>query len=111
DWAEDALVIDKWFTLQALSIHPDALESVARLTRHPAFSLTNPNRLRSLVGAFSMNQVRFHAANGGGYRYLADQVLAVDKLNPQTAARLVGPLGRWQRLDQNRAALMREQLE
>lgn len=111
DWAEDALVIDKWFTLQALSIHPDALESVARLTRHPAFSLTNPNRLRSLVGAFSMNQVRFHAANGGGYRYLADQVLAVDKLNPQTAARLVGPLGRWQRFDQNRAALMREQLE
>lgn len=111
DWANDALVIDKWFTLQALSIHPDALERVAQLTRHPAFTLTNPNRLRSLVGAFSMNQVRFHAANGSGYRYLADQVLAVDKLNPQTAARLVAPLGRWQRFDQGRAALMREQLE
>ena len=111
DWAGDALVIDKWFTLQALSIRPDTLEQVTALTRHPAFTLTNPNRLRSLVGAFSMNQVRFHAASGGGYRYLADQVIAVDKLNPQTAARLVAPLGRWQRFDQSRASLMRRQLE
>ncbi|MGK2285066.1 aminopeptidase N [Pedomonas sp. V897] len=111
DWANDALVIDKWFMLQAHSIRPDTLEQVTRLTRHPAFTLTNPNRLRALVGAFSMNQVRFHAASGGGYRYLGDQVIAVDKLNPQTAARLVAPLGRWQRFDQARAALMRGQLE
>lgn len=110
-WKDDPLVIDKWFTLQALSYRPDTLAHVEALTRHPAFTITNPNRLRSLVGAFSVNQVRFHAADGAGYTYLADQVIAVDKVNSQTAARLVAPLGRWRRFDQARSALMRKQLE
>ncbi|MEX6723263.1 aminopeptidase N [Parapedomonas caeni] len=110
-WKDDPLVIDKWFTLQALSYRPDTLAHVQALTRHPAFTITNPNRLRSLVGAFSVNQVRFHAADGAGYTYLADQVIAVDKVNSQTAARLVAPLGRWRRFDQARSALMRKQLE
>jgi aminopeptidase N len=110
-WAGDALVIDKWFSLQAFSLRPDTLGQVMALTRHPAFTIANPNRLRSLVGAFSANQARFHDASGAGYRYLADQVLSVDPLNAQTAARLVAPLGRWRRFEPARAALMRAQLE
>ena len=78
---------------------------------HADFSYTNPNRLRSLVGAYAANQVRFHAADGVGYRLVADAVLAVDGLNPQAAARLVSPLGRWQRFDTARAALMRAELQ
>jgi aminopeptidase N len=111
DWKQDANVLDKWFSLQALSHHPDTMSHVQQLTQHADFSLHNPNRLRALVGAFSMNQVRFHGADGAGYRFLADQVLAVDKINPQAAARLVAPLGRWRRFDAGRSQLMRKQLE
>ena len=70
-----------------------------RLAGHPDFTLANPNRLRSLVGAFAANQRAFHDASGRGYRFLADMILAVDKLNPQTAAELVPPLGRWRRFE------------
>ncbi len=107
----NADVIDKWFSVQALSMRPDTLAQVHALLRHPDFSITNPNRLRSLVGAFAANQVRFHAADGTGYRLLADQLLAVDALNPQSAARLATPLGRWRRFDAGRAAQMQAQLE
>ncbi|MGL4541696.1 MAG: DUF3458 domain-containing protein, partial [Polymorphobacter sp.] len=110
-FAGDALVIDKWFSVQALSTRADTPAAVASLMRHPDFSTANPNRLRSLVGAYAANQVRFHAADGAGYRLVADAVLAVDSLNPQAAARLVSPLGRWQRFDAARAALMRAELE
>jgi aminopeptidase N len=109
--AGDALVLDKWFTLQALSFRTDTLQAVRALAKHRDFSQTNPNRLRALVGAFSANQVRFHAADGAGYVFLADQVLATDSINAQTAARLVAPLGRWRRFDPGRAALMKAQLE
>ena len=81
------------------------------MARHADFSMTNPNRLRSLVGTFSMNQWAFHAASGAGYRFVADMILAADRINPQTAARMVGPLGRWRRLEPVRAALMRAELE
>jgi aminopeptidase N len=111
DWKQDANVIDKWFSLQAMSYRPDTLAQVMHLTSHPDFTLHNPNRLRALVGAFSMNQVRFNAADGAGYVFLADQVLAADKINAQTAARLVAPLGRWRRFDAGRSQLMRKQLE
>ncbi|WP_188762710.1 aminopeptidase N [Sandarakinorhabdus glacialis] len=104
-------VIDKWFTVQALSGRPDTLARVEALARHPDFSITNPNRLRSLVGAFAANQRWFHAADGAGYRLLGDQLLAVDRINPQSAARLAVPLGRWRRFDAARGALMRAQLE
>ncbi len=107
----NALVIDKWFTTQALSTRADTPELVEALARHPDFTLSNPNRLRALVGAFSVNQRAFHDASGRGYRFLADMILAEDRLNPQTAAKLVPPLGRWRRFDEGRAALMRAELE
>ncbi|MEY2884968.1 MAG: hypothetical protein RL490_2692 [Pseudomonadota bacterium] len=104
-------VIDKWFTVQALAQRPDTLAQVEALLHHPDFSLANPNRLRALVGAFAANQRQFHAADGSGYRLLADQLLAVDRLNPQSAARLAVPLGRWRRFDADRGALMQDQLQ
>jgi aminopeptidase N len=110
-WRHDANVLDKWFSLQALSHRADTLQQVLALTRHEDFSRSNPNRLRALVGAFGSNQRQFHSADGAGYAFLADEVLAVDGLNPQTAARLVTPLGRWKKLDAGRSALMRAALE
>jgi aminopeptidase N len=107
----DGLVLDKWFTVQALSTRDDALEQVEALAAHPDFTLANPNRMRALVGAFTANQRAFHDASGRGYRFLADMILKVDALNPQTAARLVPPLGRWRRFDEGRQALMRAELE
>ncbi len=107
----DALVIDKWFTAQALSSRDDTLQAVFDLLRHPDFSLTNPNRMRSLLGAFGANQRALHSRQGRGYRFLADSILAVDKLNPQNAAKLVPPLGRWRRFGEARGALMRAELE
>ncbi|WP_375428474.1 aminopeptidase N [uncultured Sphingomonas sp.] len=107
---DNALVLDKWFQVQALSSRDDAGAAVAELARHPDFALSNPNRARSLVGAFGVNQRAFNAASGGGYRFLADQLLALDRLNPQTAAKLLPPLARWRRFDAGRAALMRAEL-
>ena len=104
-------VIDKWFTVQALSTREDTLAQVQALLHHPAFTLGNPNRLRSLVGAFAANQRRFHAADGSGYALLADQLLAVDRINPQSAARLAVPLGRWRRFDPARGRLMQAELQ
>ena len=108
---DDALVLDKWFTTQALSTRDDTAEVVEALAGHPDFTLANPNRLRALVGAFTANQRAFHDASGRGYRFLADMVIAVDRLNPQTAAKLVPPLGRWRRFDVARAGLMKAELE
>ncbi|KPF79720.1 aminopeptidase [alpha proteobacterium AAP81b] len=110
-FAGNADVIDKWFTVQALSTRGDTLARVRALLGHPDFSLANPNRLRALVGAFGANQRHFHDASGDGYRLLADQLLAVDRINPQSAARLAVPLGRWRRFDPRRAALMKAELE
>jgi aminopeptidase N len=110
-YRSDALVLDKWFTVQALSTRDDTLDEVEALSRHPDFTLSNPNRMRALVGAFAGNQRAFHDPSGRGYRFLADMILAVDKLNPQTAARLVPPLGRWRRFGEARQTLMRAELE
>jgi aminopeptidase N len=111
-WKGDALVLDKWFSIQASAPSADALARVRKLTEHPAYDRRNPNRIRALVATFaSANPVRFHDASGGGYRFLADQVIAIDKFNPQVAARLVGPLGRWRRYDKGRQALMKAELE
>ena len=103
-------VIDKWFTVQALASRDDTPAQVEALLRHPDFNIANPNRLRALVGAFAANQRHFHAPDGSGYRLLTDQLLAVDRINPQSAARLAVPLGRWRRFDKARQALMCEQL-
>lgn len=111
-WSAEPLVIDKWFSLQATSHREDALERVRALLGHPDFSLRNPNRVRSLIGAFATgNPVRFHGADGAGYRFLADRVLELDPLNPQIASRLLRGLIRWRRYDAARQALMRAQLE
>ncbi|MEG3144606.1 aminopeptidase N [Sphingomonas sp. RT2P30] len=110
-YSDNALVLDKWFSTQALASRADTPAVVAELARHRDFTLANPNRARSLVGAFSVNQRAFHVAGGAGYRFLADQLIALDKLNPQTAAKLLPPLGRWRRFDSGRAALMRAELE
>jgi aminopeptidase N len=111
-WSHEPLVIDKWFSLQATSAREDALYRVMGLMAHPDFSLRNPNRVRSLVGAFCTgNPVRFHAADGRGYRFLADRVLELDPLNPQIASRLLRSLIRWRRFDQRRQGLMRAELE
>jgi aminopeptidase N len=107
----NALVLDKWFMVQALSTRDDTLDAVEALAAHPDFTLSNPNRMRALIGAFASNQHAFHDASGRGYRFLADMILAVDRLNPQTAARLVPPLGRWRRFDEARQALIRAELE
>jgi aminopeptidase N len=111
-WSHDDLVIDKWFALQARSSLPQTPERVRALTRHPAFERKNPNRVRALVGTFAQsNQLRFHDAGGAGYALLAQEVIAVDPLNPTTAARLVQPLGSWRRHDSARQTLMRRELE
>ncbi|AKH21822.1 aminopeptidase N [Sedimenticola thiotaurini] len=111
-WRDDPLVLDKWFSLQAMSKRPDTLERVKGLLDHPAFSIANPNKVRSLIGAFcSGNPVRFHAADGAGYRFLSDRVLELDQLNPQVAARMVRLMTRWQRYDPARQRLMQTQLE
>ena len=110
-YAGNALVIDKWFSLQAGALHPQVLDQVAALAQHPDFTLGNPNRVRALFMGFAMNPGAFHAANGQGYRMIADLILALDPMNAQTAARFVPPLGRWQRMEPQRSALMRAELE
>lgn len=111
-WQNEALVIDKWFTLQACSSAENTFSTVQKLMQHPAFELTNPNRARSLIGAFSQaNQLHFHAANGQGYQFLADQVIALNTINPQVASRMVSALTQWKRFDKNRQILMKTVLE
>jgi aminopeptidase N len=111
-WSHDELVVDKWFALQARSSLPETPDRVRELTRHPAFERKNPNRVRALVGTFAQtNQLRFHDAGGAGYAFLADEVIALDPINPTTAARLVQPLGSWRRHDPAHQALMRRELE
>ena len=108
---DDALVLDKWFALQAASQRADTLEQVEALAEHPDFTL-DQSQPAALAGRPSpANQRAFHDADGRGYRFLADMILAADKLNPQIAARLVPPLGRWRRFEPKRAALMRAELE
>ncbi|VVT04258.1 aminopeptidase N [Erythrobacter sp. EC-HK427] len=107
----NALVIDKWFALQASSLHPRVLDHVEALAKHPDFTMKNPNRVRSLHMAMAYNPHAFHDASGRGYRMIADLILALDPVNPQTASRFVGQLGRWRRIEPVRSAMMREQLE
>jgi aminopeptidase N len=111
-WQHDALVMDKWLSLQATSPRKDTLERVRSLMDDAVFSLRNPNKIRALIGAFSrLNPICFHAEDGSGYQFLADQVLAVDRFNPQVAARLVGALNGWRGLDEGRAQLIRTELQ
>ena len=110
-YRDNPLVIDKWFSLQAMSLHPDTIEHVKALRAHEDFTLRNPNRVRSLYMPFTGTAQGFHAESGEGYRMIADLILELDPINPQTAARFVPPLGRWRRIEPRRAALMRAELE
>ncbi|WP_131829754.1 DUF3458 domain-containing protein, partial [Teichococcus deserti] len=111
-WKAEPLVLDKWFTIQAMADRPQVLTEIRALAGHPDFDLRNPNRVRSLVGAFAAgNPAAFHDASGEGYRFLADMVIALDAVNTQVAARMVSPLGAWKRQDANRGAKMKEELQ
>jgi aminopeptidase N len=111
-WRGDPLVMDKWFAVQAISARTDTLAQVRQLMAHPAFAMHNPNKVRALVGSFAnANPVRFHAADGSGYAFLQEQVLALDPANPQIAARLLRAVSRWQRYDGGRQEKMRAVLE
>ena len=108
----NALVMDKWFSLQATATMPGAADRVRQLMNHPRFSITNPNKVRALIGAFAIgNQTGFHAADGSGYAFLAEQIIRLNGLNPQIAARLVGPLGRWRKFDAARQSQMKAALK
>lgn len=107
----DALVLNKWFSVQALADLPDVLDRVKALTKHPDFTLTNPNRCRSLISAFTMNAAPYHDETGAGYQFLGEILPDLDKLNPQISARIAGALIQWRRYDEKRGALMKEELK
>ncbi|MGP3789581.1 aminopeptidase N [Pseudomonas sp. B392_1p] len=109
---DNPLVMDQWFSVQAGSPLPGGLARVQQLMQHPAFNLKNPNKVRALIGAFAnQNLINFHAADGSGYRFLADQVIALDGFNPQIAARQLAPLTRWRKYDATRQALIQGELK
>ena len=115
EFADEPLVLDKWFSMQASAIRlpgePPVLERVRELMRHPAFSIRNPNKVRSLITAFcNVNLAEFHGAEGAGYAFWTEQVIALDAINPQIAARLSRALDRWPRFDAARQSLMRAAL-
>jgi aminopeptidase N len=111
-WKDEPLVVDKWFAVQARDPDEGALGRILGLTTHPAFDAKNPNRFRALVSTFAnANPARFHDPSGAGYRFLADQIIAVDGFNPMTAARQVDPLGGWRRMKPGLGALMKAELE
>lgn len=108
---EYALVIDKWFSIQASAIRKTTLEDVNALKKHEAFTLRNPNRVRALYAAFAMNNpVCFHNSNGDGYNFLTQAVLELNEANPQIAARLLTPLKEWRRYTKDRQDKMKESL-
>lgn len=111
-WRDDALVMDKWFSLQATSELPGTIDQVKALTRHSAFNIKNPNKVRALIGAFaSGNPQHFHADNGSGYEFIANQVIQLDLINPQIAARVTHAFSHWRQYDKPRQALMQKQLQ
>jgi aminopeptidase N len=111
-WRHEPLVLDKWFAQEAGSDRDGTLARVQSLISHPGFNARNPNRVRALVGAFAMrNLPRFHAASGEGYAFVADQVLAIDAINPQLAARVAGTFELWKRFAEPRRGLMQASLQ
>jgi aminopeptidase N len=110
-WKNEPLVLDKWLAVQAGSRLPDTLPRVKRLLAHPAFDRKVPNKVYALIRTFTANHVRFHAADGGGYAFLADQVIALNALNPQVAARMARGYDRWRKFDPARQGKARAALE
>lgn len=111
-WQNEAGVMDKWFAVQASSTLPNTLAQVRSLMAHKKFDLKNPNKVRALISTFALrNPSTFHAEDGSGYAFIAEQVIALDALNPQIASRLVRAFMHWQRLEPKRSLMMKEQLE
>ena len=111
DYKDEPLVLNQWFQVQASCSLPGGLNRVRTLMEHPAFDFNNPNKIRSLIGVFCTNNpMNFHCDRGDGYEFLADQVLALDRINPQIAARLLNPLTRWRKFPKKRRNLMKNQL-
>jgi aminopeptidase N len=112
EYRDEALVMNLWLQIQAINSQPGGLERVRGLMNHSAFTMSNPNKLRSLIGAFcSANLVNFHSPDGSGYEFLQQQVVALNNQNPQVAARLVTPLTRWKQFAEPNAGLMRRALQ
>jgi aminopeptidase N len=111
-WRHETLVIDQWLVTQAIDPSEGALCRVKALIDHKEFDIKNPNKVRSLIGAFcSQNHIHFHNRDGDGYKFLADRVIQLDAINPQIAARLLAPLTRWKSFDEKRQGLMQVQLQ
>jgi aminopeptidase N len=110
-WQNEPLVVDKWLAVQATSRLPGTLARVHELLSHPAFDIKVPNKVYALIRAFASNHVRFHAADGAGYAFLADQVIALNTLNPQVAARMARGFDRWRKFDAKRQARARAALQ
>lgn len=110
-WKSDELVMDKWLIIQASSELPETLQEVKKLARHPVFDIKNPNKVRSLLGAFGRNVINFHQEDGQGYELLTDYIIELDQLNPQVASRLISPLIQWKKFASVHADKMHAQLE
>jgi len=111
DWQNDSLVLDKWFALQATIPTAKTLSSVQDLLKHSAFSIGNPNKVRSLIGAYTANIPSFHQEDGSGYQFVANKIIELDSINPQVAARLTTSLTNWRAYAEPQSSLMRSQLE
>ena len=110
-YKKDSLVVDKWLTMQASAASEQTLDTVKALMNHESFVITNPNKVRALIGAFASNPTVFHAKDGSGYDFIAEQTIAVDKINPQVAANLPVALGAWKKYDPERQEKMKAALE
>jgi aminopeptidase N len=111
-WKHEPLVLDKWFALQAASELPNTALKVKELLGHPEFLLENPNKLYALLGTFSqLNPYHFHDISGNGYKLFADEILRIEKFNPQVAARLANAFSRWRRYDEQRQKLLKYELD
>jgi aminopeptidase N len=110
-WSKEALVVDKWLQLQALSSRDGTLQRIKALTHHECFDHKNPNKVYAVIGGLSANQFIFNALNGEGYRFLEEQVALLDPINPQVASRMVRGLMNWRRFDSERQQLMKASLQ
>ena len=107
----DPLVLDKWFALHATQNRDEIFATITMLCEHPQFAMSNPNRVRSVIGSFAFyNSERFHALDGSGYKFVTDYLLKLDAVNPQVAARIVTPLTQWQGFANEHQVLMKQQL-
>lgn len=109
-WKKHPLLLDKWFSILASAHRTETFSAVENLLIHPDFTLSNPNRVRALVGSFSQNMAIFHRDDGAGYRLLVEQIMQLDRRNPQVAARMAAPLTRWKRLEPKRRELLKQEL-